>query len=94
MIKDGMVSMKDLDTYVSEAVPGLTRGAQHPTTNTPDGYVDFSVAKVSQQGNGIYFLLNYYFPQRTRRTQRIGRKPSVFPVSSVGNLSFCLFEYR
>ncbi|MDR3171140.1 MAG: caspase family protein, partial [Treponema sp.] len=46
LVKDGVVSMKELDTYVSAEVPRLTRGAQHPTTNTPDGYVDFSVAAV------------------------------------------------
>jgi uncharacterized caspase-like protein len=46
LVKDGIVSMKELDAYVSEAVPRLTSGAQHPTTNTPDGYVDFSVAEV------------------------------------------------
>jgi sugar lactone lactonase YvrE len=46
LVKDGVVSMKELDAYVSAEVPRLTRGAQHPTTNTPDGYVDFSVAAV------------------------------------------------
>lgn len=38
--------MKELDAYVSETVPKLTGGAQHPITNTPDGYVNFPVAIV------------------------------------------------
>jgi WD40 repeat protein len=38
------VTMKELDTYVSEMVPKLTNGMQHPTTSTPDGYVNFVVA--------------------------------------------------
>ena len=44
LIKDNKISMKELDTYVSETVPQLTNGAQHPITNTPDGYVNFPVA--------------------------------------------------
>jgi hypothetical protein len=36
--------MKELDTYVSETVPALTAGAQHPTTTTPEGYGTFNVA--------------------------------------------------
>jgi uncharacterized caspase-like protein len=44
LVKDGMVTMKELDTYVSQTLPELTGGAQHPTTSTPNGYVDFSVA--------------------------------------------------
>ncbi|MEW6616174.1 MAG: caspase family protein [Thermodesulfobacteriota bacterium] len=47
LIKDNKVSMKELDTYVSETVPKITNGAQHPITNTPDGYVNFPVAVVS-----------------------------------------------
>jgi WD40 repeat protein len=46
LIKDNKISMKELDTYVSETVPQLTNGAQHPITNTPDGYVNFPVALV------------------------------------------------
>jgi len=46
LIKDGKVTMKELDTYVSETVPKLTNGLQHPTTSTPDGYVNFVVADV------------------------------------------------
>jgi hypothetical protein len=41
-----MVTMKELDAYVSEMVPRLTGGLQHPTTNTPEGYVNFIVADV------------------------------------------------
>lgn len=44
LMKDGKVSMKELHAYVSETVPLLTKGAQHPITNTPDGYVNFPVA--------------------------------------------------
>jgi hypothetical protein len=46
VMKDGEVTMKELDTYVSETVRTMTRGAQHPTTSTPDGYVNFTVADV------------------------------------------------
>ena len=44
LIKDNKISMKELDAYVSETVPKITGGAQHPITNTPDGYVNFPVA--------------------------------------------------
>jgi hypothetical protein len=44
LVRDGRITMKELDTYVSESVPSLTGGAQHPTTTTPDGYINFSVA--------------------------------------------------
>jgi len=46
LIKDGKISMKELDAYVSETVPKITNGAQHPITNTPDGYINFPVAIV------------------------------------------------
>lgn len=46
LVKDGKISMKELDAYVSETVPQITGGAQHPITNTPDGYVNFPVAIV------------------------------------------------
>jgi hypothetical protein len=46
LIKDGKISMKELDAYVSETVPKLTNGAQHPITDTPDGYANFPVAIV------------------------------------------------
>jgi uncharacterized caspase-like protein len=48
LVKDGVVSMKELDTYVSQRVPELSRGLQHPTTDTPSGYVDFTVAEVKK----------------------------------------------
>jgi hypothetical protein len=44
LIPDGRITMKELDTYVSETVPTLTNGAQHPRTVTPDGYGNFNVA--------------------------------------------------
>ncbi|MBA3017350.1 MAG: caspase family protein [Proteobacteria bacterium] len=46
LIKDNKISMKELDTYVSETVPQITNGAQHPITITPDGYVNFPVALI------------------------------------------------
>ncbi|MFC1525100.1 caspase domain-containing protein, partial [Planctomycetota bacterium] len=46
LIKDNKISMKELDTYVSETVPQITKGAQHPITITPDGYVNFPVALI------------------------------------------------
>jgi WD40 repeat protein len=46
LFKNGRVSMKELDTYVSEMVPKLTNGLQHPTTTTPDGYINFIVAEL------------------------------------------------
>ncbi len=42
---NGVITMKELDTYVSKVVPKLTKGAQHPITYTPEGYRDFPVAK-------------------------------------------------
>ena len=44
--KDGKISMKELDTYVSETVPQITNGAQHPITFTPGGYGDFPLALI------------------------------------------------
>jgi len=46
LIKDSKISMKELDTYVSETVPRMTNGAQHPITNTPDGYINFPVTLI------------------------------------------------
>jgi WD40 repeat protein len=46
LIKDGIITMKELDTYVSETVPRLTKGLQHPTTSTPEGYINFNVAEL------------------------------------------------
>jgi len=45
--KDRVVSMKELDAYVSEMVPKLTKGAQHPITDSPKGgYPNFPIAVV------------------------------------------------
>jgi uncharacterized caspase-like protein len=48
LIRDGLITMKELDTSVGETVPRLTNGAQHPILNIPDGYyVNFNVAAIS-----------------------------------------------
>jgi hypothetical protein len=44
LLKKGTVTIKELDTYVSETVPKLSGGLQHPVSVTPDGYVNFVVA--------------------------------------------------
>jgi len=44
--KNGKIKMKALDAYVSETVEQLTNRSQQPTTNTPDGYVNFIVAEI------------------------------------------------
>ncbi|MCX5829658.1 MAG: caspase family protein [Deltaproteobacteria bacterium] len=49
LLKRKRVTMKELDTYVSETVPQITNGAQHPITNTPDGYVNFTIAVMGQE---------------------------------------------
>ena len=43
LIKDGRVSIKELDTYISETVPKLTQGGQHPITFAPKGYESFVI---------------------------------------------------
>ena len=43
LVKDGKVSIKELDTYVSETVPTLTKGGQHPITFAPKGYENFVI---------------------------------------------------
>jgi uncharacterized caspase-like protein len=48
LISDGVVTMKELDTWVSRRVPELSGGRQHPTTKTPEGYVDFTVANLKK----------------------------------------------
>jgi WD40 repeat protein/uncharacterized caspase-like protein len=48
MMKDGKITMKELDAYVSELVPQITDGAQHPITYTPEGYVNFPLSLVRQ----------------------------------------------
>jgi WD40 repeat protein len=40
----GTVTMKSLDSYVSEIVSELSGGRQNPTTITPNGYVNFILA--------------------------------------------------
>ena len=44
LIPDNIITMKELDAYVSEIVPKLTRGDQHPITHTPEGYINFPLA--------------------------------------------------
>ena len=46
LLRKGRVTMKELDAYVSDLVPELTGFRQHPTTTTPDGYVNFIVAEL------------------------------------------------
>jgi WD40 repeat protein len=46
LIKDGKITMKELDTFVSDLVPQLTNGGQHPITYTPEGYANFPVSLV------------------------------------------------
>jgi uncharacterized caspase-like protein len=43
MYKDDKITMKELDTFVSEEVPRLTDSAQHPVTYAPDEYKDFTI---------------------------------------------------
>ncbi|GBU28314.1 hypothetical protein R84B8_01872 [Treponema sp. R8-4-B8] len=40
----GTVTMKSLDSYVSEVVSEMSGGRQNPTTITPNGYVNFVLA--------------------------------------------------
>jgi WD40 repeat protein len=40
------ISMLALATYVSERVPQLTGGAQHPIIDTPDGYEELEIARL------------------------------------------------
>jgi WD40 repeat protein len=42
--RGGTITMKSLDNYVSEIVSDLSGGRQNPTTNTPNGYVNFILA--------------------------------------------------
>jgi WD40 repeat protein len=46
LLHTGVITMKELDTYVSAKVPAITKPAQHPITDTPNGYTDFPVAKL------------------------------------------------
>lgn len=49
LIKDGKITMKELDAFVSEMVPNITNGAQHPITHTPAGYVNFPLSLVKKR---------------------------------------------
>jgi WD40 repeat protein len=47
VIKDGVITMKELDAYVSARVPEMSGGAQHPVSTVKNGnYIDFVVADV------------------------------------------------
>ena len=46
LIQDKIITMDELRTYVSSEVPRLTNGLQHPTVHTPDGYVNFIMARM------------------------------------------------
>ena len=45
LMKDGIIKIKELDTYISEQVPIYTKGGQHPITYPPKGYPNFVVYK-------------------------------------------------
>jgi WD40 repeat protein len=40
---DRLITMAELDAYVSGRVPDLSGGLQHPSTNSPEGYKDFKL---------------------------------------------------
>lgn len=44
--RDRVVTLEELDAYVTEAVPLLTNGAQYPVTHTPEGYQHVPIALV------------------------------------------------
>ena len=46
--RSGTVTMKALDSYVSDTVSELSRGRQNPTTSTPNGYVNFVLAELGE----------------------------------------------
>jgi WD40 repeat protein len=48
--REGLVTHKGLDYYVSHAVRSLTKGKQTPVTAVPNGISDFPVAAVSTPG--------------------------------------------
>jgi hypothetical protein len=41
-----IITMQELDTYVSGRVPDLSGGRQHPSTHSFDGYVDFDLLSI------------------------------------------------
>ncbi len=44
--RDQVVTLEELDAYMTEAVPLLTNGAQYPVTHTPEGYQRVPIAVV------------------------------------------------
>ncbi len=46
LVKDGIIELRELDTFVSEKVKELTGGRQHPTTVKPSTISRFPVARV------------------------------------------------
>ena len=44
--RDQVVTLEELDAYVTDAVPLLTNGAQYPVTHTPEGYQHAPIALV------------------------------------------------
>jgi uncharacterized caspase-like protein len=42
----GVISLLALATYVTERVPELTRGAQHPIMDSPDGYQQLDIVRL------------------------------------------------
>ena len=44
----GKITMKSLDSYVSDLVRELSSGRQNPITNTPDGYENFTLATLDK----------------------------------------------
>ncbi|MDE3224286.1 MAG: caspase family protein, partial [Nitrospirota bacterium] len=42
--RDQVVTLEELDAYVTDAVPLLTNGAQYPVTHTPEGYQRVPIA--------------------------------------------------
>ena len=44
--KDGKVTMTELNAFVSNAVPSITKNAQIPTLSVPGGFQDFVIASL------------------------------------------------
>jgi WD40 repeat protein len=40
---NSIITMRELDDYVSERVSALSGGSQHPATHSPEGYMDFDL---------------------------------------------------
>jgi hypothetical protein len=43
---DQRVTLGELDGYLTDSLPQLTNGAQHPITHTPEGYLETTIAVV------------------------------------------------